>query len=294
MNIGILTDSTCDLDSKLLNKYNIYTIPLNINFSGNIYKDGIDITSFDFYDKMIETEEIPGTSQPSAGLFIEKYKEMASKYDIILSIHISGKLSGTIESARLASSQLNDIKIHVLDSHSATLGLGFLVILAAQLIKKDYNIKEIINLLEKARENIDIYFSVNDLKYLEKGGRIGKAQALLGSVLNFNPILQLNGCEGEVLPYKKVRGNKKTRKEMLSVCEKIIASEKDIRIGFLKGKRDNKAEKFCRELEILLKSYTDVKINKEHGFISPVLASHTGPYVYGFVILKGEFLDNAK
>ena len=293
MNIGILTDSTCDLDYKLLAKYDINTIPLNINFSGNIYKDGIDITSCDFYDKMVEVKEIPGTSQPSAGLFLEKYKEMASKYDIILSLHISGKLSGTIESARLASNQLDDIEIHVFDSQSTTLGLGFLVILAAEMIRKDYNIKKIINILKKAKENIDIYFSVNDLKYLEKGGRIGKAQALLGSVLNFNPILQLNGCNGEVLPYKKVRGNKKTRKELLSVCEKIIESEKNIWFGFLKGKQDNKAEKFREELEILLENYNDVKINKEHGFISPVLASHTGPYVYGFVILKGEFLDNA-
>ena len=293
MNIGILTDSTCDLSSEMLAKYNVETIPLNINFSGDIYRDGIDIGTLEFYDKMLKTDEIPGTSQPSVGLFQEKYKDMDDKYDAILSLHISGKLSGTIESARLASMQLDNIDIHLFDSRSTTLGLGFLVILAAKLVNKGYDISEIISILEKARKETYIYFSVNDLKYLKLGGRIGKAQALLGSVLNFNPVLKLNGLKGEVEPYKKVRGNKKTRNEMLTICKNIIGNEKQFYIGILKGKIENKVEKFSQQLLLMLDEYEDVNIYKKKGYISPVLASHAGPYVYGFVILKGDFLDNA-
>lgn len=293
MNIGILTDSTCDLNSELLAKYNIDTIPLNINFAGDIYRDGIDIGTREFYEKMLKTEEIPGTSQPSVGLFMEKYKDMADKYDAILSLHISGKLSGTVKSARLASTQLDDIEIELFDTKSTTLGLGFMVILAAKLVNKGYQIDEIISILEKARENTYIYFSVNDLKYLQKGGRIGKAQAFLGSVLNFNPLLQLLGVRGEVEPYKKIRGNKKTREAMLTLCENIIEKERNFWIGILKGKIDSRVEKFTNHLQKNLEQYEDGKIIQKQGFISPVLASHTGPYVYGFVIVKGDFLDNA-
>ncbi len=293
MNIGILTDSTCDLSQRLLTEYSIDTIPLNINFSGKIYQDRVDIGPEEFYRKMITTEEIPRTSQPSVGLFLEKYKIMAEKYDVILSLHISGKLSGTIESARLAANQLPEIDIHIFDSNSTTFGLGFLVILARKMIKENLSVDNIISVLKEARDNLEIYFSVNDLKYLEKGGRIGKAQAFLGSVLNFNPILKLSGQDGEIVPHKKVRGNKKTRNEMLKICEKIIKDEERVWIGFLKGESDSKVVKFSKELKNMIKKYHEIEIDLQNGFISSVLASHTGPFVYGFVVLKGEFLEDA-
>ena len=289
MKIGIVTDSTCDLNPQVIDKYNIQIVPLTVNFGDDVYKDGEDISSKEFFKKLNKSETLPTTSQPSAGLFIEKYNELKDTYDSIISIHLSRKLSGTYESARLAAGHISGIDIRIFDSASASLGLGFLVQLAAQLIDQGYNLDEVLQTLESARENVSIYFTVSDLTYLEKGGRIGKAQAFLGSIFNFNPIIKLNES-GELIPLEKVRGNKKTRKKMIELVMDDISGENNAWIGILYGQMDNKIKKFKESLTIHLDNSETLEYITEMNVISPILGCHTGPSVYGAAVLKGDIL----
>ncbi len=292
MKIGILTDSTCDLSDEIVEKYGIEIIPLSVNFTNEVYRDRFDISSEEFFVKQGKAEKLPNTSQPSIGLFLDKFEEMSEKYDTIIALHLSGKLSGTYEAACLAARQLEDYDIKTFDSHSASLGLGLLTLLAARLADKEMKAEKILDILKEARENIFIYFSVNDLHYLEKGGRIGKAQAFLGSILNFNPILTLQGNSGEVLPFEKTRGSKRTRQKLLSQFEELINGEEHVWAGILHGDLQSDQKKFIGEINDMIEQRDIIKV-KEKSIISPVLGCHVGPSVYGFGVVKGDFLKNA-
>ena len=158
MSIGILTDSTCDLDQEILEKYEIEVIPLSVHFGEEEFQDRVDITPEDFFEKLNKIEKIPHTSRPAPALFMEKYKEMLEKYDQLLSIHVSAALSGTYESAELAAREVEAEKITVIDSASISLGLGILVFLAAELIEKDKKIDFILEAIKKAKNNLFLYF----------------------------------------------------------------------------------------------------------------------------------------
>ncbi|MEJ6950868.1 DegV family protein [Natronospora cellulosivora (SeqCode)] len=291
MKIGLVTDSTCDIDPDILKKHDIEMVPLNIIFSENeTYKDIVDINQESFFDKLVKAEKLPTTSQPAVGLFAEKYSEMVDKYDAIISIHIADKLSGTCKSALMASTEFEDTKIEVIDSRSTSLGLGYQVLLAKRLIEEGFTIEEIKASLEKARENLRIYFTVNDLSYLQKGGRIGKAQAFLGSILNFYPILALSSENGEILPLEKVRGKKKIAKRLEELSIQELENIDKASLGFIHASEREYYDSFYAKLNDKL---SDKDINYSHhiSWISAVLGSHVGPSVYGVVILKGDLLE---
>ncbi len=300
MKIGILTDSTCDLSSEIINKYNIEVIPLSVQINEKSYKDGVDLSSKEFFQKISDKEklqELPTTSQPSVGSFVNKYKELFKKYDYVISIHLASALSGTYEAANLAARQFFDNpqdNIKIIDSKSASLGLGFQVLLAAKLLKNGKNVQQIEKTLSKARNNLNVYFTVYDLEFLQKGGRIGKARAFIGSVLNFNPLLKLDSNSGEIEPAEKIRGTAKTIKKMVEMGLEGISAEDNLWMGILKGNEDKYFNKFNKMIE---KNLAEKSANSNLKFttnVSPVLGAHVGPYVYSIITLKGEFLQNGE
>ena len=288
--IAIVTDSTCDLPADILEKYQIEIVPLTVHFEEDTYYDKIDLDSKEFYTMMESAAEIPTTSQPSVGLFIDKYEKLSAEYDQIISIHISSALSGTCESARLAAAQIDDLEVEIIDSKSTSTGLGFMVLLAAELIKAGKELKEIKNHILREREKLTIYFTVNELNYLQKGGRIGKAQALLGSVLNFNPILELSAETGEITAKEKVRGYTKTNKKMVELALEAAAGSKNINFAYIYGKDSENYQQFKNRLESELKTQNYFEYQILENEIGTVLSSHTGPLVYGIVIYRGELL----
>ena len=149
MSIGILTDSTADLRGDLLEKYNIEIIPLSVQFGNKTFKDGVDLSPEEFFNKLKKVDYLPGTSQPSLALFKNKYQEMAEKYDSIISIHPSSSLSGTYSTAKLAAKQLPEIDITTIDSSSVSLGLGFLALLAAKMAKASHSVDKILKATNK-------------------------------------------------------------------------------------------------------------------------------------------------
>ncbi len=291
MKIAIVTDSTCDLAEEFFaERNNLDFVPLKVQFGEESFYDRVDISSREFFAKLNVDSRHPSTSQPSMGDFLEKYQELSQEFDHIISIHISGELSGTIESAQLAARQLEDIGITIVDSKSATLGLGFLVKLADKLVAEEREIAEVEEILTKARENLEVYFTVSDLSFLQKGGRIGKAQAFLGSILNFHPLLGLSGARGVIEPIEKVRGRKKMKTKMEEIFQDKVTDEKIAWLGMMHGD----AKKRMLELkDVLIKvgKAKNLNLSTEETIISPVLGCHVGPSVYGFALLTGDFLE---
>lgn len=292
MKIGILADTTCDLSNEFVQEKGIDLIPLSIHLNDQTYLDREEITSKEFFTKLEKAEQLPTTSQPSVGLFVEHYQKMAEKYDQIISMHISSKLSGTVESALLAAKQVENVDIKVIDSFSTSIGLGFLVQYAQRLIQNETDLDTIVDKINKAKENLIIYFTVDDLTYLEKGGRIGKAQALLGSILNICPLLYLPAAQGEILPLEKVRGKKKVEKRMVNLTLDYLQGEKEAWIGFLHGQKQEQVAGIESKVKAELANNTELNCKYDKTYISPIIGSHVGPLVYGIAIFKGDYLKN--
>ncbi|MCF8002097.1 MAG: DegV family protein [Halanaerobiales bacterium] len=291
MNIGLVTDSTCDLKKDLINKIDVTVIPLTVHFGAEKYIDGVDINSSTFFKNISEKEIIPKTSKPSTHTFLKKYKSMLdNNYDKIISIHVSKGLSGTYESAVLAADKLRQDKVSVIDSSSISLGLGFQVMLAAQLIKRNMKFEDIVKHIQNAKKNVSCIFTVKDLRYMKKGGRIGKAQAFLGNIFNISPIIEISPKTGKVNPLDKVRGSNKTLKRMSKLIIEKINSNDKAWIGVTHGNRDESASKLIEITKRNLPGKIDMKFYKNR--ISPTLGCHVGPSVYAFSTFTDELINN--
>lgn len=222
--IKIVTDSTADLPISLLNQYNISVIPLKVIFNDNIYREGIDITVQEFYAKLAQAEQLPTTSQPSPGEFQELYEKLTEDGSTVISIHISAKMSGTYQSAILAKSNLPDRDIRVIDSKQVTIALGLVVLAAAKAVKDNKTADEVEQIAYEIAKKVKIYFIVDSFENLHKGGRIGKATALLGTVLNIKPILTIE--DGVVAPFEKIRGKGKAVERIISLLKEYSQTNK--------------------------------------------------------------------
>jgi DegV family protein with EDD domain len=289
MKIGLVTDSTCDLNDEIIFEHNIKVIPLMIHFGTEKFIDGVEIDSAQFFKKIGKSSHIPKTSKPSKHAFLDEYKKMLKEYDKIISIHVSKGLSGTYESAELAARELSTDKIEVINSSSISLGLGFQVLLASKLIKNNFEYEEIISKIKKAKEKISCIFTVEDLTYMKEGGRIGKARAFLGTIFNINPIIEISPKTGKVNPLDKIRGNKNTLKEMSKKLHQKVSSDKKAWIGIMHGDRKEKSESLLKKAQDLIPNDLEVEFFKER--ISPTLGCHVGPSVYAFATLSGDILN---
>ena len=271
--IGIVTDSTCNLSEKILKENRIESVSLCIH-SQEEYKKDVDILPSEFYQQLKKAVILPTTSQPSSMDFEKVYRRLSKEYDVILSIHISAELSGTINSATIAASMVGG-DIRIIDSRSASYGLGFIVLEAVKMKEESLTADEIVKKLkEKVISRIEIYFAVSDLMYLYKGGRIGKAKAVLGSAFRLKPILTLR--EGIIDLFDKARGNSAALEKIVSLSRKALRDKKR-KAKILHA--DN--EKYAFLLRSKLK---DEGIDLEVVAIDPVIGVHLGPGAYGIVI----------
>ncbi len=206
MKISIVTDSTADLDDEVIARYGITVVPLNIHFGSESYIDGISINRDEFYQKLEQSEILPRTSQPSSGVFQKTYESL-EPVDGIVSIHIGGKLSGTINAARNGAElrKTGSPKVLIVDSDQTTVGLGNAVVAAAEAVKEGADLETIALVAkEKAQQN-RIFLMVDTLEYLQKGGRIGRARAFLGTLLRTKPVLSLINGEIEGIERPRTR-----------------------------------------------------------------------------------------
>ncbi|MFC1908519.1 DegV family protein [Chloroflexota bacterium] len=204
MTVKIVTDSLSDITGDLVEELGITTVPVYVRFGEQIYRDRVEITTEEFYSRLVSSDILPTTTQPPPGDFVEVYNKLAEEADEILVITLSKKLSGTYESALQAKSMVEgNCRIEVIDSETVIMGLGVIVIAAAKALKAGANLDELVDLVHKAIPRSHAIMSFDTLKYLAKGGRIGKAQGFLGSMLSIKPILTVK--DGEVSPVTRVR-----------------------------------------------------------------------------------------
>lgn len=204
MAVRIVTDSTCDLPVQLVKERGVIVVPLKVRFGDFEYQDGVNIDADRFFQLLMSSQKFPTTSQPSVGEFLQVYKELTDQGHQILSIHISAKLSGTYNSAVQAKNTLEARdNVEVFDSAHASLSQGLMVLEAARLAAEGQSRQDILKTLEQSRDKFHCFGVMDTLEYLQKGGRIGKAQAFLGSLLNIKPILAIK--EGVVHPVERVR-----------------------------------------------------------------------------------------
>lgn len=279
MNLAIVTDSTCDLSAEKLQEIDVRRVPLYVRFKDEMHKDWIDINPRDVVEGVQAGAATPTTSQPSPQDFENVYTEAASEgADEILCITISSELSGTYQSANLAKDKAG-VPVTVVDSQTASLGLGALVLRAAAMRDEGKNTQEIVQELERIKRNSQILFTVGTLEFLQRGGRIGKARALLGSLLNIKPILGLE--EGKIIPVGKARGAKKALKEMVDYAQEFARSHSGTpTIHFLHVQDEAAAHDLRQALKEAGLSFTDAGTAE----IGAVIATHVGPGTYGFFI----------
>lgn len=275
MKVALVTDSTSDLPKPLRESLGVQVVPLYVNLGGRAYRDWEEIKPEEIFQKVRQGEAFPNTSQPSPEDFHKAYEGALAKADHVLSIHISSKLSGTVQSAELAAQGFPG-RVTVFDSQAASLGIGMLVLRAHELLTQGRSLEEVLRELERIRQDHFVRFSVATLEFLKRGGRIGGAQALLGTLLGIKPILTLK--EGRVEAAGRARGEKKAKEEILKDFQAWGQGRGRIRAFFLYSAEES-AVKELKEAVLASGLPVEEALVSELG---AVIASHTGPGTYGF------------
>jgi len=212
---AVVTDSTTSLAPGVLERPEVMVVPLTFHFgSDETYKDKVDMSNEEFYERLGDSDVFPTTAQPAPGAFVEAY-EALSDYDDILVLTLSSEFSGTYDSARQAT-EMVDRPVHVLDTRSAEMGSGLILLEALRCIDEGGDFDDIRRSAERAVREARVLFAVGTLEYLAKSGRIGRAQRLLGTALDVRPVLEVAG--GEIVPFKRTRGRKR---QMASIVEEV-------------------------------------------------------------------------
>lgn len=276
MTVRIVTDSTADLPPSVSSDLNIEVVPLKIHWENTTYLDGVDLHPEEFFEKLASAVSLPTTSQPTPGEFESVYRGL-SEAEGIVSIHVSGKLSGTIQSAELAQREVrNGPDIVIVDSLTASLGLGLVAIAAAEAARDGASLSEVAALARSLVPRLHLVFLVDTLKYLEKGGRIGKAQAFLGTLLSVKPILTVR--DGEVHPLERVR----TMRRAMERFNDLLASfPNPERQAVMHATSPTEAEELARRLKPRSPN-RDVLISR----IGPVVGTYLGPGAIGATVIE--------
>jgi DegV family protein with EDD domain len=217
--VAVVTDSTSDIPTALAAALNIQVIACNVHFDSEVFREGVDLSADQFYRKLHEAPRLPKTSQPSVGAFLELYRALVPSCSGIVSIHLAAKLSGTLQSATLAAAEIHDVPIATLDSGSVTMGLGWLAILAARAAQTPASFDDISGVVRSGIPRVRVLAVLERLDNVVKGGRIGKAAALLGTMLNVKPILQIK--DGEVLALERVRTWQKAKARLVELTNAL-------------------------------------------------------------------------
>ncbi|KUO59441.1 MAG: fatty acid-binding protein DegV [Gracilibacter sp. BRH_c7a] len=274
--IALVTDSTVDFTPELVEEHEVHIIPLKVLFGTQEYFDG-EITSEEFYQRLGEEKELPKTSQPSPEAFSKVYSKLLEEYQEIISIHISSELSGTLNSARLAAERIK-AKIHLIDTKTISLGVGMMMIEASNYIKEGLESVHILEKLAKLRTNVETVFTLNTLEYLQKGGRIGRVQGIMGQFFNIKPIIRV-GDDGIYHTLGKARSQEKALNNMVESFKQLGKGRKCVRLGVAHGA--------ALEAGLYLKEAMENAFEMPSTIftqVGPVIGVHTGPGTIGAAV----------
>lgn len=275
MTIKIVTDSTAYLSEDTVRAHDIRVVPLFVHFGNQDFKEGVELSIHEFYERLREAPELPSTSQPSAGEFHQVFQELAEQGHQVLTLTISSKLSGTWNSAMAAKEMLPEAEIRVVDSLSTSVGLHLMIMAAIEATQNGAHLQEVVDQVESIRDKLNVLFVVDTLEYLAKGGRIGNAKAFLGTLLKVKPILILE--DGAIEPLEQVRSKRKAEMRMLDLIEERLGGEApQAKIAVTHALVPDEAQILAQELMDRLGCSEPVMAE-----VGPVIGTHTGPGVVG-------------
>ena len=275
-NTAVVLDSTADFPDAQQRFPNFRVVPLYVRFGDESFKDYIDIDTEQFYARLQTAAELPTTSQPTPGDFLAVYEELAPDYEHILSMQISSTLSGTFGSAQQAAEMLGGDKVRVIDTRTVSASLALLAMGVQRRLERGTTNEEIDAFVATYQREHHLLFTVSTLEYLAKGGRIGKAAAFAGNLLNVKPILTIR--DGEVIPLKRVRGNHKAFQEFRDLFESTSSDSPQLKVGIAHAAAPDRLHAL-EELVSHVRPHATIEIATTLG---AVVGTHAGPGTVGF------------
>jgi DegV family protein with EDD domain len=270
----VVTDSTADVLPEWRERYGIEVVPLNVVFDDRSFKDRVDLSDDEFFARLKAATRLPKTSAPAPGEFAAVYERLSRECDGVISIHLGGNLSGTVESARLGAQALEGFPVHVVDSRSLTICVGFLCRVAAE----SPSLEEALRRVEERVPRLRILALLDTLRYLEMGGRINRAQAMIGSVLDLKPIMGV--ADGQIRPLDRVRTRRKAIARLVELFRQDLPAEQ---VAVVHAQAPEDAEELRGRL---LGEWDDLDV--EISQIGPVLGTHIGPGAVGIAYVRAE------
>jgi len=271
--VRVVTDSTADLPKEIVEEYGIEIVPLTVRLGNTMFRDYYDVSPPQFFQMLKETDDFPRTSQPSVDEFVRTYTKLGNKNDIV-SIHISMDMSATAQSASVALQQLPDWKVKIIDSRTVSIGLGLIALEAAKAAKDGADINEVLCLIDDLKSGTKVFFSVDSLDFLQKGGRIGRAQGFLGTMLKIKPLLAV--ADGFVSPVERVRGSNRLISRMVELIKEEADKYTSMKATFIYGE----TQEHCNNLISQLNSAVQFE-NLYKNYVGSVITSHAGPTAFG-------------
>ena len=280
MTIRLVTDSTCDLPAGWVDAFQLTIVPINIQFGTASYQENLTLTADAFYDKISAENILPKTSQPAVGQFVETYQALSRETDEIISIHVTSKLSGTVQAAVQAATLVADrVKVTVIDSLAGSAGLGWLVHEAAMLVAQRESATVIKQTLEARRVQISLYFAVDTLEYAQMSGRVGKLGTVLGTLLKIKPIIGLEA--GHINVCGRVRSRKAAEAEIIVLTQAQVTN-RPVNVAVVHAQASERAARLMQQAKAAL--------NAQKTYIQDVaisLAVHFGPGTLGLITYPG-------
>jgi fatty acid kinase fatty acid binding subunit len=274
-NTAVVVDSTADFPEAPGRFPNWRVVPLYVNFGTESFRDGVDLTAAQFYERLKAATQLPTTSQPTPGDFLAVYEEL-SGYERIYSLHLAAKLSGTFQSAGTAAAELGGDKVRTIDTGTASAGIAMLGLAVQRRLERGTTDEEIDALVDRYRAHHGLLFTVETLEFLARGGRIGRAKAFAGDLLHVKPILSIK--DGEVVPIKRVRGARKAFQEFVHAVQIETRDEPGLRFGVAHAAAPEKAA----ELEKMVRDLRPQAVIEIETMLGAVVGTHAGPGAVGF------------
>jgi DegV family protein with EDD domain len=277
--VKILTDSLADIPPSLLQELDITTVPCTVRFGDQEYQDRVDLFPTEFYRKLVASPTLPITAFPTTAMFEAAYRKMAETTDQILAIHTIGALTGIYNSSRIAADNIRNAKIELIDSEQVSMSLGWLAIIAARAAKDGQPLDEVKALVENAKQRVHIMAMLATLEYAQRGGRLGKGAALIGSLLSVKPLV--SAVHSEIVPVENVRTQKRAIERLVEI---VLSSGPIQELSVIHADALELAKTVQKMLAVTFP--IEQIVMSETG---PVLGTHTGPGAVGIAWLNGRY-----